>query len=175
MWQTPSGPEIATTLAPSSVALVAAPQATLPKARLLEEVLGEIEGAEAGGLRTEDGAAPGAALAGEHAGVVLAGELLVHAVHVADLTAAHAHVAGGNVLVRADAVPELQHEGLAEAHDLVVGLAHGVEVGAALGAAHREGGEGVLEGLFETEELEHGRGHRTVEAEAALIGGRPPR
>ncbi len=139
-------------------------------ARLLEKVLGEIQGAEARGFRTEDGTAPGAALAGQDAGVVLAGQLLVHAIEVTDLTAAHAHVTGRDILVRADAVPELQHESLAETHDLVVGLAHGVEVGAALGAAHRKGGEGVLERLLEAEELEHGRGHGLVETETALIG-----
>ena len=139
-------------------------------AGMVQQVLGEIERAEARGLRTEDRAAPGGALAGQHAGVVLAGELLVHAVEVADLTAAHAHVAGRDVLVGADALPELQHEGLAEAHDLGVGLALGVEVAAALGAAHRQGREGVLEGLLEAEELQHRRGHGAVEAQAALVG-----
>ena len=65
---------------------------------------------------------------------------------------------------------ELRHEALAEAHDLAVGLAARGEVGAALAAAHRERGEGVLEDLLEGEELEDGEVDGGVEAEAALVG-----
>jgi hypothetical protein len=49
-------------------------------------------------------------------------------------------------------------------------LALGVEVGAALAAAHGEGGEGVLEDLLEAEELEDAQVDGGVEAEAALVG-----
>ena len=48
---------------------------------------------------------------------------------------------------RTDVLAELGHEGLAEAHDLVVRLALGVEVAAALAAAHRQRGQAVLENL----------------------------
>ncbi len=138
-------------------------------AGLLEKVLGEVQSAEAGGLRAKDAAAPGAALAGEHAGIVLAGQFLVHAIEVANFTAAHAYVTGRDILVGADAVPQFQHESLAEAHDFVVGFSYGVEVGAALGTAHRKGGESVLERLLEAQEFEHGRRYGFVEAETSLI------
>ena len=139
-------------------------------ARVVQQVLGEIERAEARGFRAQDAAAPGGALAGQHAGIVFARELLVHTVEEADFAAAHAHIAGRDVLVGADTLPELQHEGLAETHDLGVGLALGIEIAAALGTAHREGREGVLEGLLEAEELQHGGSHGAVEAQAALVG-----
>ena len=64
---------------------------------------------------------------------------------------------------------EFGHEGLAEAHDFAVALALRVEVGAALAAAHREGGEGVLEALFEAEEFDNRRVDRRVESETALV------
>ena len=65
---------------------------------------------------------------------------------------------------------ELGHEGLAEGHDLAVGLALGVEVGTALAAAHGKRGQRVLEDLLEAEELEHAEGDGGVEAQAALVG-----
>ena len=55
-------------------------------------------------------------------------------------------------------------------HDLVVGLALGVEVGTALAAAHGKGGQAVLEDLLETQEFEHAQGDRRVKAQAALVG-----
>ena len=55
-------------------------------------------------------------------------------------------------------------------HDLVVGLALGVKVGAALAAAHGKGGQAVLEDLLQTQELEHTQGDRRVKAQAALVG-----
>ena len=133
-------------------------------------MLGEVEGAETGSFRTEDGATPGATLTGENAGIVLAGQLLVHAIEVTDFTAAYAHVTGRDILVGTDAVPQLQHESLAETHDFIIGLAHGVEVGTALGTAHRQGGKGILEGLFKAQELKHGRRYSLVEAETTFIG-----
>ena len=139
-------------------------------ADLLEGKVCEIECTVAGSLGTKDGAAPGHALAGENAGVVLTGELAVHTVEEADFAAADTYVAGGNVLIGTDAAPELEHEGLAEAHDFVVALSNGIEVGTALAATHRESGESVLEGLLEAEELEHGRRNGLVEAETSLIG-----
>tara|TARA_Y100000310_G_scaffold150201_3_gene149680 strand:+ start:36938 stop:37381 length:444 start_codon:yes stop_codon:yes gene_type:complete len=62
-------------------------------------------------------------------------EFLVLAEKVADLAPADADVARGDVGVGADVPEELAHEALAEAHDLVVGLALGIEVRAALAAA----------------------------------------
>ena len=65
---------------------------------------------------------------------------------------------------------QLGHEGLAEAHDLVVALALGVEVGAALAAAHGQAGEAVLKNLLKAQELDDGEVHAGVEAQAALVG-----
>lgn len=93
----------------------------------LEHLLGEVGGAEAGGLGAHERAAEREALAGE-----LVGEAFVLAEHVANLAAAHADVARGHVGVGTDVAEELGHEALAEAHDLVVALAVRVEVRAAL-------------------------------------------
>ena len=95
---------------------------------------------------------------------------LVLAEQEADLAAAHADVAGRHVGVRADVAEQLGHEALAEAHHFVVGLALGVEVRAALAAAHRQRGQGVLEDLLEGQELQHAEVDRRVEAQPALVG-----
>ena len=65
---------------------------------------------------------------------------------------------------------ELGHEGLAEAHDFVVGLALGVEVRTALATAHRKRGQSVLEDLLEAEELDDGEIHGRMQTHAALVG-----
>jgi hypothetical protein len=52
----------------------------------------------------------------------------------------------------------------------MVGLALGVEVRAALAAAHGQAGERVLERLLEGQELQHAFRHRGVETDAALVG-----
>jgi len=135
----------------------------------MEHVLYEVECTVAGCLRTEDGTAPGHALAGQHAGVVFAGEFLIHAVEEADFAAAYAYVTCGNVGIHADVVPEFLHECLAETHDFSVGFAYRVEVGTALCTAHRKRGEGVLEGLLETEELQHGGVYCLVETQTAFV------
>ena len=65
---------------------------------------------------------------------------------------------------------QLSHEGLAEAHDLGVGAAVRVEVGTALASADSLGGQGVLEDLLKTKELDDAGVDRGVEAQAALVG-----
>ena len=65
---------------------------------------------------------------------------------------------------------QLDHEGLAETHDLVVALALGIKVGAALAAAHGQAGEGVFEDLLKAQELDDRQVHAGVEAQAALGG-----
>ena len=98
------------------------------------------------------------------------GQALILAEHVADLAAADADIARRHVDIRADMAVELGHEALAEFHDLVLAAALGVEVRAALAAAHGKPGERVLEGLLEAEEFEHALVDRRVEADAALVG-----
>jgi hypothetical protein len=65
---------------------------------------------------------------------------------------------------------ELEHEGLAEAHDLAVRLALGIEVRAALCTAHRKRRERVLEDLLEAQELQDREVHGRMQADAALVG-----
>ena len=135
----------------------------------LEVLVHEVDQAVASGLGASQRAAEGEALAGQDAGPLVA-DALVLAEHVGNLAAADAQVTGGDVGVGADVAAELGHEGLAEVHDLVVGLALGVKVRAALATAHGKGGEGVLENLLEAQELQHAEGDRGVEAQAALVG-----
>ena len=109
------------------------------------------------------------AFAGQHAGEFVH-DAFVLAEHVADFAAAHADVAGGNVGVRPDVPAQLGHEALAEAHDFVVALALGIEVRAALAAAHGQRGQRVLEHLLEGQELQDAEVDRRMEAQAALVG-----
>ena len=94
-----------------------------------------VHSAVAGGFGTEVAAAVGQALTGEHAVLPAALDALVLAKEVADLTAGHADITGGNVHIGADVTIQLGHERLAETHNLSVAAATGVEVAAALAAA----------------------------------------
>ena len=141
-------------------------------ALVLEDLLQIVDSAVAGGLRTSQGAAIGQALAGQNAVLEGALQAAILAIQVADLTAAHAHVAGGNVNVGPDVTIQSGHEALAETHDLCVGLAGGIEVSAALAAADGQTGQGVLEDLLEAQELDDAGIHVGLEAQAALIGAK---
>ena len=138
-------------------------------ASLCQHLGGEVDHAVACGLGPDQGPAPAQPLAGENA-PELVREALVHAEEIADLPAAHADVAGRDVGVGSDVAEQLTHEALTEAHDLGVALALGVEVGPSLAPAHGQGGEGVLEDLLESQELEDAQIDRRVEAQAALVG-----
>ena len=61
------------------------------------------------------------------------------------------------------------HKRLAKTHDFVVRLTFWVEVSTALAASHGQTSQAVLEGLLETEELEHAQGYRRVETDATFI------
>ena len=65
---------------------------------------------------------------------------------------------------------QLGHEALAETHDLHVRLAFGVEVRAALAAAHGQRRQRILEGLLEGKELQDAQVNARVEADTALVG-----
>jgi hypothetical protein len=69
-----------------------------------------------------------------------------------------------------DVAGELGHEALAEAHDLIVGFALGIEVGASLATANRQVGQSVLEDLLEPEELDDPQIDGGVEAQTPLVG-----
>ena len=137
---------------------------------VLQHFLQVVHSAVAGGLGTDQGTAVAQTLTGENAVLPNALQTAILAVQVADLAAAHAHVTGGNVDVRPDVAVQGGHEALAETHDLGVGLAGGIEVGTALGAADGQTGQAVLEGLLETEELNDAFVHVLLEAQAALVG-----
>jgi hypothetical protein len=116
---------------------------------------------------TDQGTTPGTALAGEHAGELVA-QALVLAEHEADLATAHADVAGGHVGELAHVAPQFGHEALAETHHFIVALALGVEIAAAFATAHGQGGEAVLEGLLEAQELQDAEVHAGVETQPPL-------
>jgi hypothetical protein len=69
-----------------------------------------------------------------------------------------------------DVAPQFGHEALAETHHFIVALALGVEVAAALATAHGQGGQAVLEGLLEAQELQDAEVHAGVETQTALVG-----
>ncbi|MNS70152.1 hypothetical protein D3C72_1034920 [compost metagenome] len=143
-------------------------QAVKRLAHALEHFFREIHGAVAGGFGADQAAAEGQALAGEDAGGRVR-QLLHHAGHEADFTRAHADVAGRDIGVGAEVAVQLGHQRLAEAHHFAVGLALGIEVRAALAAAHGQRGQRILEGLLEAQELQHRQVHGRVEAHAALV------
>ena len=64
---------------------------------------------------------------------------------------------------------EFHHESLAEAHNLGIALASRSKVAAALAAAHRQGGQGVLERLLEAQELQDGEVDGWMETQTALV------
>lgn len=136
---------------------------------VLDHVLGVVDDTVTGGLRADEGTTPAAALASEHT-LPLVADLLVLAEHEADLATGDTNVTGGDVGVGTDVLAQLGHEGDAEAADLVVGLALGVEVGTTLTTTHVETGEGILEDLLEAEELQDGQVDRGVETETTLVG-----
>ncbi|MPM69412.1 hypothetical protein SDC9_116357 [bioreactor metagenome] len=125
--------------------------------------------AVAGSLSARQGTAVGEALSGQHAGKLIA-QALILTKQEADLTAAHADVAGGYVGVGSDVFGELGHEGLAEPHNLIVAFALGIKVGAALAAPDGQAGERVLKDLLKPQELDDGEGDGRVEAQSALVG-----
>ena len=135
----------------------------------LEHLLCEVAQSVSGGLGPGEGSAGGDGLSGEDSGELVP-QPLVLAEHVTDLPASGSDVSCGDIRVGTDVLGELGHEGLAEAHYLVVGLALGVEVGSSLSSSDGEGGEGVLEDLLESEELEDGEVHGGVKPDSSLVG-----
>ena len=135
----------------------------------MEEVLGEIECTKTSSLRTKDRTTEGHTLTGENARMILASKLLIHTVEVTNLAATNANVTCRNILIRTDAAPELEHECLAETHDLSIRLANRIKVRTTLSATHRERGQCVLKRLLKAEELQHGRSHCLVETKTTLI------
>lgn len=133
-----------------------------------QHALDEIDRAIAGRLGAHAGAAPRQPLARQHARLVTIGHALVLAEHVADLALPDADVAGGDVGIFAEMPIQFGHEGLAEAHDLVVGAALRIEIRSTLAAADRHARQRVLEGLLEAEELDGAEKDARMESQATL-------
>ena len=136
---------------------------------MAKHVVHHVDHAVARGFRTDPGATKLEGLTGQHAFEAIH-QALVLTEHVAHFPGAHADIPRRHVRVRADVARQFGHEGLAEAHDLCVGLTLRVEVRAALTAAHGQTGQAVLEHLLKGEELQDALRHRGVEANAALVG-----
>lgn len=62
------------------------------------------------------------------------------------------------------------HEALGEAHNLLIRFILGIEVAAALAAAHGQAGQRVFENLLEAQELDNPEVDRRMEAQAAFVG-----
>ena len=136
---------------------------------LMQQVLCEIKCSVTCSLGTKDRTAPSHAFSGQHACVILARKLLIHTVQESDLATAYTYVTRRDILIRPDAAPELQHEGLAETHDLCVRLTYRVKIRTAFRPAHRQRRQGILECLLEAQELEHRRRHGAVETKTAFV------
>jgi hypothetical protein len=85
--------------------------------------------------RSDERAAPAQSLSGQHALPAIS-RLSIRAVHVANLSAGNANITSGHIGIRANMLGQLAHKRLAEAADLAIRLALGVEVGTALATAH---------------------------------------
>ena len=101
------------------------------------------------------------------------GDALVLAEHEPDFAPANADIARRHIHIGADMPVKLGHEALAEAHDLAHALALGIEIRAALAAAHRQAGQRILEGLLEGQELEYALIDGWMKADAPFV--RPDR
>src|SRR5690554_371603 len=134
----------------------------------LQHVLGKVDATVARGFLTHQRAAPEQTLAGQNA-FITTGQTLVLAEHVTDLACTHADITRRYVSGRTDVAVEFVHEGLTETHDLLIGAALGVEVGAALATADFQASEGVFEDLFEAEEFDDAGVYGRMKAKAALV------
>ena len=129
----------------------------------------EVDVAIARGFGADETAAKLKPFAGEDA-FKLVGVLLVSPKHIAHFATAYADVAGGHITIGTDVAVEFEHKGLAETHHLGRTLTARREVRTALCTAHRQRGEGVFEGLLESEKLENAEIDRTVKAQSAFVG-----
>ena len=144
----------------------------LPSRRLVprgQHLLGEVDAAVAGGLGPDQRAAPVEALAGEHAGELVAERLYCPKRKPISRPPTPMSPAGTSVLGpmwRKSSVMKLWQKRMTSLSLLPLGS----KSRAALAAAHGQRGQGVLEHLLEGQELEDAEVHRGVEAQPALVG-----
>lgn len=155
---------------------------------ILEHVADIVDEAETSGLGTDERATPVETLAGKDTSELVA-LTAVGTEHVTDLAATNTDITSGNIGIGTNVSGELAHEGNAEAANLVVTLALGVEVGTTLATTHHHccelvsecspyrrqsclsltASEGILEDLLEAEELEDGKVDGGVKSETTLV------
>src|SRR5690554_942298 len=135
---------------------------------MAQHFLSEIHGSVPRGFGTHQRATERQPFAGKYA-VRTVGKLLDHTRHETHLPSAYANVASGDVSVRPQMTMQFGGESLTETHHLAGAASLGIEVGASLARAHRQGGECILEGLLESQKLENGHVDRRVETNAALV------
>ena len=107
-------------------------------------------------------------LAGQHT-LPPIGDPLVLAEHVTDLARTDADVTRRHIDIRADVAMQLGHETLAKAHDLMIAFPFRIEIRSALTPAQRQAGERILEGLLESQKLEHAFVYARMKADPTLV------
>ena len=133
-----------------------------------QHFLSKIDAPITGRFGTQQGPTPLETFAGQDTTEAV-DESLVLAEQKTNLTAADADVARRHIRIRPDMAVELGHQGLAEPHHFLIAFAFGVKVRAPLAATHGERGQGILEHLFEGQELEDAERDRGVEPKSTLI------
>jgi len=120
------------------------------------------------GLWADERSSPASTLTGDDTlpGVAVR---LVGTEEVTDLASSNTDITSWDISEGTNVAREFSHEGVAEATDLVVGLALRIEVGTTLSSTHGETSQGILENLFETQELEDGKVDGRMEAETTLV------
>ena len=135
---------------------------------VLDHVLNIVDNTVASGLRADQATTPAVTLASENT-LPRVADSLVLAEEVTNLETGDTNITSGNISVGTDVLAQLGHERNAEATDLVVRLALGVEVRTTLATTHVETGQSILEDLLETQELEDGQVHGGVETKTTLV------
>ena len=130
--------------------------------------LSEIASTVTGCLGAHERTTPQLAFAGQRAGELVA-KTFVLTKEETDLTSAYAYITGRYVGICANVALQLGHKRLTETHHLGITFATRREITSALGAAHRQRGQRVLEGLLEGEELHNRQVHRLVETYTAFV------
>ena len=134
----------------------------------LQHLVDEVQSTIACSLGTNLRAAPFDTLARQYA-LELMRQFLVLSVQITYFAGTYADVTSGYILVWTDVTIEFRHESLTETHHLVVRATTNGEVGTALATTHGQRGQGVLESLFEAQELQDAEVHGRVEAQSALV------
>jgi len=135
---------------------------------VLDHVVNVVDETVTSGLWADERSTPASTLTGDDTlpGVAVR---LVGTEEITDLASTNTDITSWDISEGTNVAGEFSHEGIAEATDLVVGLALRIEVGTTLSSTHRETSQGILEDLLETQELEDGKVDGRMEAETTLV------